>query len=164
MKPSHLRAALRAVQESEEELGDELRKVAQRHAADHDVFHVGLRLAEACDRHVEMLRPHAPRYGEELSTDDFAPFAGIVAALRRRAGEAAARSEKSAVLLLRDLRNLYVLAAECNVNWTVLGQGAKAARDQALIDVVYACQQEVGRTVHWIESRVKETAPQVLAG
>jgi len=165
VKRIRMQVALRAVHESETGLGDELRKLAQRHAADHDVYHVGLRLAAMGDERVRLLAEQAPRYGSDLpAEEEFAPFEGIVAAFRRMSGELAARSEKSAVLLLRDLRNLYVAASECNVAWTILGQGAQAARDDALIHVVYACQQDVGRTVHWLESRIKETAPLVLAG
>jgi hypothetical protein len=164
MRPSRMRAALRAVHEAERDLVDELRKVAQRHAAEHDVFHVGNRLAGICEAHLGLLSQEAERYGEELSDDEFAPFAGLVASWRRRAGEAAARSEKSALLLLRDLRNLYVTACECDVAWTIVNQGAKAAQDGALIDLAYACQQDIGRTIHWLDSRIKETAPLVLAG
>jgi hypothetical protein len=32
------------------------------------------------------------------------------------------------VLLLRDLRELYLLASDASINWTMLGQGAQAAR------------------------------------
>jgi hypothetical protein len=164
MTPSAMRAALRAVHEAERDLIDDLRQLTQRHASEHDVFHIGNRLAGVCERHLALVGEHAERYGTELSEDEFAPFAGLLASLRRRVGAAAARSERSAVLLLRDLRNLYVTASECNVAWTILNQGAKAARDGALIDVAYACQQDIGRTIHWLDSRIKQTAPQVLAG
>lgn len=159
-----MQAAFRSVHESSADLIQDLRNLAQRHAADHEVFHVANRLADICDGHLALLAENAGRYGEDLSADEFAPFQGLLGALRRRSGEAMARSDKSAVLLLRDLRHLYVVASECNIAWTILGQGAKAARDGALIEVVYPCQQDIGRTVHWIESRIKETAPQVLNG
>jgi hypothetical protein len=74
-----------------------------------------------------------------------------------------ARSERSGALLLGDLRELNLAAADCNLAWTVLGQGANVHRDQELLEVVYKSQFETGRVIHWIESRTKQTAPQVLS-
>jgi hypothetical protein len=164
VKPVLMRAALRAVSDNEVALAHELRAVGQRHVADHDVYHLTHQLANLCERHVETLRPHALRYGEELPEDDLSLFSGLIATVRRRAGEMLGRNEKGGALLLKDLRDLYVQAAECNVSWTIASQGAKAARDEELVEAVYACQDETGRILKWIETRLKQTAPQVLAG
>jgi hypothetical protein len=51
---------------------------------------------------------------------------------RRTTAAMVGRSEKAGLLLLRDLRELYVQAQETEIDWTIARQGALAARDQAL--------------------------------
>jgi hypothetical protein len=46
-----------------------------------------------------------------------------------------ARSPKSGLVLLRDLRELYLAAEECLIGWTLVSQQAKAAGDQDLISL-----------------------------
>ncbi len=36
------------------------------------------------------------------------------------------------MLLLRDLRRLYVLASEASIGWVILGQGAQRKQDGAI--------------------------------
>jgi hypothetical protein len=50
------------------------------------------------------------------------------------------------------------------VNWVVLGQGAQVARDEALLDTVTRCHEQTLRGMKWSLTRLKEAAPQVLAG
>jgi len=49
--------------DEETTLAKQLRKAAERHAADHDVCHLGHAQARACAQRIEELIPHAERYG-----------------------------------------------------------------------------------------------------
>ena len=64
--------------------------------------------------------------------------------------------------LLRDLQDLYLMATECDIAWTVVGQAAQGVRDGELLDVVTGCEQETAMQLKWIRSRMKEAAPQAL--
>jgi len=65
---------------------------------------------------------------------------------------------------LHDLRDLHLAAARASVAWTVLGQGAQAVRDDALLETVTTSHPETIRTMKWALQRLKEAAPQLLAG
>ena len=64
--------------------------------------------------------------------------------------------------LLRDLHDLYLMACECDISWTVVGQGAQGARDSELLQVVNDCHPPTEVQMAWIRSRMKQGAPQVL--
>ena len=66
------------------------------------------------------------------------------------------------MLLLRDLKQLYLAASEASICWTILGQGAQAARDQELLATVTRCHDETLRILRWTTTRIKQTAPQAL--
>jgi len=44
----------------------------------------------------------------------------------------------------------------------MLGQGAQAARDTGLVDVVSECHAETLRTMKWATDRIKTASPQAL--
>jgi hypothetical protein len=44
--------------------------------------------------------------------------------------------------VLRDLHDLYLMAAECDIVWTLVGQAAQGARDRELYEVVTTCEGE----------------------
>jgi hypothetical protein len=64
--------------------------------------------------------------------------------------------------LLCDLLDLYLMAAECDVCWTVVGQAAQGARDPDLFAVVQVCEQETATQLKWLRTRMKRAAPQAL--
>ena len=66
------------------------------------------------------------------------------------------------MLLHRDLVDRYLSAQRVEISWTVLQQGAKAARDGDLLDVVSSCHQEAETTAAWLRTRIKEGAAQIL--
>ena len=155
--------ALKELHEAEAELAGEFGKVGERHAAEHDVYHVSLTLAKQCHAHAEKLRAVADRYGERLpATDPLEPGEGLLAGLRRKGSELTGRQPPAGMLLLRDLRKLYLMAQECEIGWVMVGQGAKAARDEQLLATVSECQEETTVQVKWLKTRIKEAAPQAL--
>jgi hypothetical protein len=72
------------------------------------------------------------------------------------------RKPQSGMLLLRDLRQLYLMAEEANIHWLVLGQVVQALRDQALLNQVSALHKQILTQIKWLKTRIKESLPQVL--
>jgi hypothetical protein len=64
--------------------------------------------------------------------------------------------------LLRDLQDLYLMATECDITWTMVGQAAQGARDTDLVEVVKACEGETATQLKWLKTRMKQAAPQAL--
>ena len=137
--------AIEAVHASEARLARELVAIGERHRADHDVFHLTRTLAEQAQDRLRSLEPHAQRYG--ASAEDGGEPGG---------------DDDGPIALLRDLRRLHLLAAAASIDWTILGQGAQAARDAELLAAVSASHPETLRGLNWTTTRLKEAAPQVL--
>ena len=132
-------------------LADAFREVANEHGAEIDVAGLAPQLAAQCDGHAEALRPFTERYGEE---DESEP--------ERLHSELFQGTRSGSLALLRDLHDLYLMACECDVCWTLVGQAAQGAQDARLFDVVQACEGETTQQLTWLRSRMKQAAPQAL--
>lgn len=128
------------------------REVGRGHAEEPDVFHICERLAEQCDRHAERLRPFADRYGEDAPDEPDRLHSDLFGGGVRSGGMG----------LLRDLHDLYLMACECDISWTIVGQAAQGARDEDLLGVVTACEEETAIQLKWLRTRMKQAAPQAL--
>jgi hypothetical protein len=64
--------------------------------------------------------------------------------------------------LIRDLQDLYLMAAECDICWTVVRQAARGVRDEDLQHVVQTCEGETATQLKWLRTRMKQAAPQAL--
>jgi hypothetical protein len=150
--------------QSETDLAEEYGRVADRHAVEHDVYHMCHLLASQCQAHAERLRPFAERYGGKVreveAPELWDSFTGL---MRRKNAELVGRSAKTG-LLLRDLRQLYLMAAEAELNWWMVRQGAMAARDSELAELFETCHEETWNQLKWIKTKVKEASAQVLVG
>jgi hypothetical protein len=142
-----LALAIERTAKAELALASELLEVGERHRADHDVFHATRTLAKRARKNAERLEPHAGRYG---------------ASLDRLAGHGPEGRPESALLLLDDLRALHLKAAAASLDWTVLGQGAQAARDADLLADVDECHPRTLQALKWTTYRIKSAAPQAL--
>jgi hypothetical protein len=109
------------------------------------------KLAAECDRHAERLAPFAQRYGEDAPSEP-----------ERLHSELFKGTRSGGLGLLRDLHDLFLMATECDVAWTLVGQAAQGTRDTELLEVVQGCEGETAIQLKWIESRMKEAAPQAL--
>jgi hypothetical protein len=155
--------AIEEVQRAEEELAGELVKIGERHAVEHDLYHLGHTLARQCEEHLQRLKPFAERYDAAPATNGVADSSSLLETLRHKSSELLGRSEMTGMLLLRDLRNLYLVAQEAEIAWVILAQAAQAARDRELLLVVSECHEEAETRGKWLRTRIKESAPQVLA-
>jgi hypothetical protein len=133
------------------DLAEAFRQVGDAHAEEADVFHICGKLAKQCDQHAERLHPFAERYGEDAPSEP-----------DRLHSELFKRTRSGGLGLLRDLHDLYLMATECDVAWTLVGQAAQGVRDRELLDVVQGCEGETAIQLKWLETRMKQAAPQAL--
>jgi hypothetical protein len=155
--------AIHELRDAETELAGELRRVGERHAAEHDVYHLGHALARECATRLAALAPAAARYGASLpGNGEVRESPGIVESLRRTSSTITGRSPAPAMVLLHDLRDLYLSAQKAELAWVVLGQAATAARDAELVDVVAGSRERCEICGKWLRTRIKEAAPQTL--
>jgi hypothetical protein len=136
---------------AQEELAKAFREIGEGHADEQDVFHQCRRLARQCDAHAEALAPFAERYGEEADDEPERLHSTLFEGAR-----------EGPLGLLRDLHDLYLMASECDITWTLVGQAAQGARDTDLLEVVERCEGETATQLKWLKSRMKEAAPQTL--
>jgi hypothetical protein len=132
-------------------LGDAFRQVAEAHREEPDIHHLCRRLAEQCDEHARQLEPFARRYSEDAPDEP-----------ERLHSELFRGTRTGDIGLLRDLQDLYLMAAECDIAWTVVGQAAQGARDHELLQVVRRCEGETTLQLTWLRTRMKQAAPQAL--
>jgi hypothetical protein len=132
-------------------LADAFREVAAAHSDEADVEHLCSKLAGECEDHASRLEPFAERYGEDAPNEPDRLHSELF------------RGPRSGGLgLLRDLHDLYLMATECDMAWTLVGQAAQGARDRELLAVVARCEGETATQLKWLRTRMKEAAPQAL--
>jgi hypothetical protein len=154
---------LKQLYDAEAELADEFRKVRERHAVEHDVFHIANRLSRQCQDHMDEIRAHAARYDAQLApTEDPDTLDNLMGFVRRKNAELLGRREEVGMLLLRDLRQLYLLAQEVAIDWVLVGQCAQAARDRDLLELTTHLHEETVTQIKWIKTKLKQSSPQVL--
>jgi hypothetical protein len=147
----HLAHYLGLLHRAQVTLADALRQVADAHREEPDIFHLCRQQAELCDQHAELLQPFARRYAEDAPDEP-----------DRLHSELFRGTRTGGLGLLRDLQDLYLMAAECDICWTVVGQAARGARDAELAEVVARCEGETAMQLKWLRTRMKQAAPQAL--
>ncbi len=127
------------------------REVADAHADEPDVRQICQRLAARCDEHASALEPFVGRYGEEADDEP-----------DRLHSELFSGPRSGPLALVRDLHDLYLMATECDISWTMIGQAARGLRDVDLLDVVRARESDTSIQLAWLRTRLKAAAPQAL--
>lgn len=148
----YLRIYLGLLHQAEETLARSYRQVAKGHDAEPDVHFLCLALAGQCDEHRRLLQPVVERYGEDTSANE----------PERLHAVAMAQTRSGPVGLLRDLQDVYMLASLVDVTWTMVKQAASALRDDELLSVVAQCDAETSTQLKWLQTRMKQAAPQAL--
>lgn len=140
---------LALLRRSQTDLSGALRHVGSAHGDEVDVAALTRVLAEQCEAHVDALEQATDRYDavDEPPEPRSARFGG---------------PREGPLGLIRDLQDLYVMACECDIAWTLIGQAAQGAHDQELIAVVGRCEGETSQQLAWLRSRMKQAAPQAL--
>ncbi|GIG29065.1 hypothetical protein [Cellulomonas marina] len=153
--------ALRELHRDETELADELLHLSERHAVDHEVYHLARDLAGWSADHVRRIAEIAGRYGEDLDPDAVGE-SGTAKRVRERVSDALDRSAPPGMALLRDLRTVYTMAQGVSVDWELLAQAAQGIRHHDLLDLTQHCHPENLRQARWANAKLKESATQVL--
>jgi hypothetical protein len=137
---------------AETSLVSAFREVADAHGDEPDVAGQCRRQADLGDQRARRLGPIVARYGEDAGGDE----------PERLHQELFGGTRTGKLALLRDLHDLYLMATECHVVWTLVGQAAQALRDGELIELVADGEPEVGAALAWLTTRMKAAAPQAL--
>ncbi len=156
--------AIEQVQDAECDLADELETVGERHAGDADVYHVAKTLSARCAGQLDLLRTSAERHDAPGRSLDTSRNGGpdVLERARRLASELVGKHELAGMLLLDDLRSLYLSAHRAELAWVLLEQCAKAARDAELLAATKVGREEAERRWKWVRTKLKEASPQVL--
>jgi ferritin-like metal-binding protein YciE len=147
----HLGNYLGLVHSSEQQLAQALSMIADHHGDEPDIEQTCQLLACWSDQHVEVLTPLVDRYSEDKSDEP-----------ERLSRTLFEEPRTGSLALLRDLHDLWLLAHEVQLCWTVLSQAAQALRDRELLNTCQQCGQDTNRQIAWLMTRIKQSAPQAL--
>ncbi|MEH0547870.1 hypothetical protein QA802_33805 [Streptomyces sp. B21-105] len=153
---------LRALHHGERRLAQQLTTVAERHRTDHEIHHVATDLADWSREHVRRLADTGHAHGVDLDASIAEAGPGVLSTLRERAAEVVGHRPEPGLLLLRDLRELYLDAAENSLHWEMLAQAAQASGDDGLLAVASACHPRTLRQLRWTNTMIKVLSPQIL--
>ena len=152
---------LRELHRSENDLAHELFQVADRHKVDHEIFHVARDIAYWSQRHVVDISRIARNYGEDLDPEPEGE-SSLAAKALDAVSELTGRARTPGLLMLRDLREIYMKAAGVSVDWEMLAQAAQGIKHTDLLDVAKRCHPETLRQMRWANGKLKESATQAL--
>jgi hypothetical protein len=155
--------AIEKVGEAEAVLAEALESLAVRHAAEADVAQLAHTLASKALSRIRLLEEPARSYDAHLPHHEETRLSDLEQAMTSQSSEVLAHTQMPALLLLDDLEEVYLRAQAAEIAWIVLQQGARACRDASLVDVVLHAHEEGETTAKWLRTRIKVTAPQVLA-
>lgn len=147
----HVASYVGLVRESEDQLARALARVAEHHRNEPDVEGTCLLCAEWSRTKRTSVDGAAGRYGEQGDDEP----AHLAHDLFRGPRE-------GPLALLRDLQDLYLLANEVQICWTVLAQAASALRDEDLAAACATAKTATQRQLAWLTTRIKQSAPQAL--
>ena len=147
----HLASYLGLLHLAELKLARAYLAVAADHGHEPDVDTLCRRFADQCTASADALAPFADRYGEDKPAEP-----------ERLHSELFRGTRSGGLGLLRDLHDLYLMATECEVTWTLVAQAAQGARDADLLAAAERGQGEASGQLSWLRTRMKQTAPQAL--
>jgi hypothetical protein len=148
----NLSSYLGLLHEAERTLADAFRQVASAHGDEPDVHFLCLTLAQQCDAHQDKLSPVIRRYGE--SSTDHEP--------ERLQAQGLGDTRTGPMGLLRDLQDVHMLGTFVVETWKMVGQAGQALHDLELLEIVQTCSAQTSVQTSWLETRMKQAAPQVL--
>jgi hypothetical protein len=152
---------LKELHRSENDLVHALLHVSERHKVDHEVFYLARDLAGWSTEHLRELAAIAKDYGEDLDPDP-RDESGLGVKLREKGSELLGRDKDAGLLLLEDLREIYLKASGVSVDWEMLAQAAQGIQHTDLLEVTKRCRPETLRQAKWANAKLKESCTQIL--
>lgn len=153
--------ALRELHRSENDLARELLQASERHKVDHEIHHLARDLAGWSQRHVPELASAAERYGIHVDPEPGGEL-HLAQRLREKGSELVGRRPEAGLLMLRDLRGIYVKASGVSADWEMLAQAAQGIKDRELLELTKRCHPDTLRQMRWANAKLKETCTQIL--
>ena len=147
----HISDYLGLLRNAEKAIAEAFESVANHHRDEPDIFHLCRRFAQTSRTHREALE-HFTQIYDERSEHEAERVSGSLFKGPRSGGFG----------LVRDLHDLLLLATEASVSWTILKQAAYALRDRELITACVKLGGETEGQLSWLETRIKQAAPQAL--
>lgn len=148
----NLNIYLGMLRQAEATLAESFRQVAEGHGAEPDIHFLCQTLAEQCEHHRDLLEPIVRRYGAVASDDE----------PERLHADGLSTTRSGPVGLLRDLQDVYLLASLVDITWAMVKQAGSALRDTELLAVVQRCDTQTATQLRWLQTRMKQAAPQAL--
>ncbi|GAB3200086.1 hypothetical protein GCM10027261_31320 [Geodermatophilus arenarius] len=153
--------AIEELHRSETGLARTLLAVSDRHASDHEVFHVARDVAAWSQRHVTELARVGRDFGVDLDPEPPGD-PGVLETLRQTTADLLRRRSEPGLLLLADLRHVHREAAGVSLDWELLAQAAQGARRRELFELARRCHPDTLRQMRWANAKLKESATQAL--
>jgi hypothetical protein len=137
--------------DAEKEVVKAFNMIGAKHGNEPDVYQTCQLLASWSEKDLSRLQPLLTKYPASPDTS--------VEKLERMMFD---NQEKGSYALLRDLHDLWLLVTEVDICWTVLLQAADGLRDREMKATIVKLQQSTNRQTAWLQTRVKQAAPQTL--
>jgi hypothetical protein len=153
--------ALHELHRSENELADKLLHASDRHKVDHEIHYIARDLARWSQEHVRLLAQAAERYDTRLDPEPRGE-SRTTEHLRDKVSEVIGREPQSALLLLVDLREIYMRASGVSVEWELIAQAAQGVKDKNLVALSKRCHPDNLRQARWANGKLKGAATQIL--
>jgi hypothetical protein len=152
---------LEEMHRSENDLAHHLLTISERHKVDHEVYHLARDLARWSQQHVRDIAAMAKNYGLDLDPEPRGEM-GLMETIREKGSEMVGRRPETGMLLLKDLRELYLKACGVSADWELLAQAAQGKKDKDLLALAEKCHPQTIRQMKWANGKLKESATQVL--
>ena len=138
--------------QSEEQLAEAFKQVAEQHIAEPDIHATCMLMASWSSADAERLTPFIAAYHNDRSPKPDGSIKKLFEGPR-----------SGGLGLLRDLHDLWLLANEVHLGYEAVGQAAKALQDRPLVDVCDRSLNKADRQIAWLRTRIDQAAPQTLA-
>ena len=152
---------LEEMHRSENDLAHHLLTISERHKVDHEVYHLARDLARWSQQHVRDIAAMGKNYGLDLDPEPRDEM-GLMETIREKGSEMVGRRPETGMLLLRDLRELYLKACGVSADWELLAQAAQGMKDKDLLALAEKCHPQTIRQMKWANGKLKESATQIL--
>jgi HPP family len=143
--------SLGVVNASLDELAAAFVLVAERHERNYELWGTATVLAGWAREDRFALHPFVDAYGRIESEEPHKVRAAVLGGVR-----AGLHGQ------LADLTDLFLLAQQVHIAWTVVDQGAKELHDTKLAEVAGIGLNHAERSIKWIRTQVKHTAPEAV--
>jgi len=147
----HIADSLGMLRDAERKIASAFKSVAERHSDEPDILQTCQRFERVSQVHEESLKRFISIYGEAVEHE------------ASRVSNSLFQGPRSGGYgLLRDLHDLYLLTTEAYLAWMVLLQTAQALRDKEFIACCTKLGDETEGQRAWLQTRLKQAAPQAL--